>query len=70
MVLYGYDKYLTVLGWDETKWENGWESPEEAPETEGLYWNDMTEEQQAAATELCYFEYLWDGYPITDWQEN
>ena len=67
MVLYGYDKYLTVLGWDETKWENGWESPEEAPETEGLYWNDMTEEQQAAATELCYFEYLWDGYPITEW---
>ena len=63
---FGYDEYFTVLGWDVKSWES--EAPR--PETENMYWDDLTPDQQAAAAQLCYFRDLWDMVPIPNWEAS
>lgn len=60
---FGYDQYLTVLGWDVSSWDDG----ASLPETEDMYWDELTSGQQAAAAQLCYTRELWNGVPITRW---
>ena len=60
---YGYDQYFIALGWTVDSWDNG----AHAPETEDLYWDELTPEQRAAATQLCYTREVWDSVPISDW---
>ena len=43
------------LGWTAENWETG-----DGVETEGMAWNDLTEEQQQAALELSFDEAEWD----------
>jgi len=59
----GYDVYFSILGWDEDKWDNG----SSEPETEGMEWDDMSAEQRNAAEQVCFFEELWNGVPIPQW---
>ena len=60
----GLDQHLTTLGWDETTWDN--DGPK--PESEGLYWEGLSDEQQGAASQLCYFEELWNAEEtIPEW---
>lgn len=54
-------QYATSLGWDENKWDNNGSDPE----TEDFYWDDLTLEQQAAASQICYFKDLWDGLVLS-----
>ena len=61
---YGYDKYYVVLGWNADSWDN--ESGE--PYTEDLYWDELSQVQQEAATQLCFFKELWDGESIPNWE--
>mmetsp|Transcript_18071 Transcript_18071/g.31126 ORF Transcript_18071/g.31126 Transcript_18071/m.31126 type:complete len:148 (-) Transcript_18071:125-568(-) len=61
----GLDQYLIVLGWDENSWDNI-NAP--VPETETLYWDSLTPEEQSAARQICYFEDVWNGVPIPDWE--
>ena len=63
IVYYGYDQYFEVLGWDV----NNWDSSGELPETEDMYWDELTKEQQDAASQLCYFRDLWDGVSIPNY---
>ena len=42
---------IEILGWDEDSWDNDGD----APDTEDMYWDELTPEQQAAAVQLCYF---------------
>ena len=63
MVYYGYDEYYTVLGWNANNWDNNGE----LPESEGLYWDQLTPEQQAAASQVCYFRDLWDGVSLPNY---
>ena len=56
-------KYWEGLGWTESSW-NG-ESDE--PESEGLDWEELTSDEQEYATEVCYFEELWDELELEDW---
>ena len=60
----GFDQYLIVLGWDE----NGWDDDGSAPESDDSYWDDLTPEEQSAASQICYFKDLWDGVPIPEWE--
>lgn len=61
---YGYSEYFVALGWDAESWD-GDATP---PDTEDLYWEELTARQRAAATQLCYFKDLWDVISIPDWE--
>ena len=61
----GYDIYYALLGWNEDSWDNDGD----APNTEDMYWNELTIHQQVAAGQICYFRDLWDGISIPEWEE-
>jgi len=60
----GNDQYLIALGWDESSWDG--EGP--VPESDDLYWDELTLEEQTAASQICYFKDLWNGKSIPDWE--
>ncbi len=47
----------TVLGWDETNWDNA--DPTTIPVSETTPWDELTEEEQEAAASLGYAEADW-----------
>jgi len=59
----GLVQYLIALGWDESSWNDG-----PSPETDDLYWDDLTLDEQSAASGICYFKDLWDDVPIDQWE--
>jgi len=59
----GLVQYLIALGWDESSWNDG-----PSPETDDLYWDDLTLDEQSAASGICYFKDLWDDLPIDQWE--
>ncbi len=44
------------MGWDEASWEG----EAKKPPSEDLYWNQLSEEERAAATKLGYTKESWD----------
>eukprot|EP00984_Skeletonema_dohrnii_P032762 scaffold27427_cov108-Skeletonema_dohrnii-CCMP3373.AAC.1 len=56
---------VETLGWSEASWTNDMQSP---PLSESKYWADLSPEEKAAATRLCYFEETWDTneYPTLE----
>ena len=61
---YGQASYFRLLGWDA----DAWDTHDLEPETEDLYWDDLTQVQQAAATQLCYHRDLWDEISLQYWE--
>lgn len=59
----GIDIYLFVLGWTEESWDHDGSKPE----SNDMYWNDLSAIQQEAARQLCYSEELWDVVPMVYW---
>ena len=59
-------QYYAILGWDIDSWD------EElyVPETDDMYWDDLTSEQQEAAGQLCFSKELWDEVPLPDWKDS
>ena len=53
-------QYYAILGWNIDSWD------EELyiPETEDMYWDELTSEQQQAAGQLCFSKELWDRVPL------
>ena len=60
----GLDQQFALLGWNIDIWDN--EATE--PDTEDMYWDELTREQQAAAARVCYNRDLWDTVPLPQWQ--
>lgn len=61
----GVDHYWILLGWNSENWDG----EDNEPETESMEWSELTEEQQAAAAQLCYSEYLWnEEVPLDEWR--
>ena len=60
----GLDQYYSILGWNADLWDN---DDGDVPNTEDLYWSELTSEQQIAASNVCFFEDLWNGESIPDW---
>jgi len=58
---------IETLGWDEAMWR---EESDTAPASEGKFWIDLTPDEKAAATRLCYFRETWDAEPITSWYDG
>mmetsp|Transcript_9894 Transcript_9894/g.22230 ORF Transcript_9894/g.22230 Transcript_9894/m.22230 type:complete len:398 (+) Transcript_9894:134-1327(+) len=57
---------ITTLGWTEDMWVD---NASEAPASEAKMWVDLTSEEKAAATRLCYFREIWDDEPIANWYD-
>jgi hypothetical protein len=38
-----------------------WTNRDTYPDSEATYWDDLTPQERAAATALCYFKESWDG---------
>ena len=57
---------VETLGWTEEMWKN---NSGQKPPSEDTVWADLTPEEKAAATRLCYFQELWDGDEITTWYD-
>lgn len=58
---------VETLGWTEKMWES--DSETDTPPSEDLFWVELTPEEKAAATRLCYFRETWDAEPITSWYD-
>jgi len=59
---YGLDFPFLKLGWDQLSWDG----IESAPATSKDHsWKDLTPEQRASISELCYFRDNWDGLDMT-----
>ena len=56
---------METLGWTETMWREGTEEPA----SEDTYWIDLSRDEKAAATRLCYFQETWDQEPLTRWYD-
>ena len=52
------DKFWSVLGYNQTTWQETQHSF--TPSALNKKWAQLTTEEQAAATELCYFQQTWD----------
>ncbi len=57
---------VETLGWTEDMWSD---DSTEYPASEGTMWVDLTPDERAAATRLCYFREIWDDEPITMWYD-
>ncbi|KAL3798750.1 hypothetical protein ACHAWO_011994 [Cyclotella atomus] len=49
------------LGWTEDMWTNR----DTYPDSEATFWADLTPQERAAATALCYFQESWDGEDLS-----
>jgi hypothetical protein len=63
----GFQRFLIQLGYNEASYnEEG-----AAPESEDLYWKELSDDQQEAATNLCYFEEIWnEELSIPEWSNH
>lgn len=57
------DQYFIALGWNANMWDGG----EWSDTYYNKYWDEMTQEQQGAAAQVCYTQELWDEIPLPDW---
>lgn len=55
-------QFWRALGWSEAAWVG--QSP--PPPSEDASWAELTVDEQAAASQLCYFEALWNGLDLSD----
>eukprot|EP00580_Thalassiosira_gravida_P021066 CAMPEP_0201681288 /NCGR_PEP_ID=MMETSP0494-20130426/51036_1 /ASSEMBLY_ACC=CAM_ASM_000839 /TAXON_ID=420259 /ORGANISM="Thalassiosira gravida, Strain GMp14c1" /LENGTH=403 /DNA_ID=CAMNT_0048165029 /DNA_START=494 /DNA_END=1705 /DNA_ORIENTATION=+ len=57
---------IETLGWNEAMWSG---QVNLVPPSENKIWIDLTPEERAAATRLCYFKEIWDEEPIPRWYD-
>ena len=55
---------IETLGWTVDSWDYSTSDP---PATESKSWEELSNEERAAATLLCYFRETWDDVPITEY---
>ncbi len=59
----GVVRHFILLGWSKSSWEG---EIEQVPASEEKTWNDLTDDERAGATGLCYLFQTWDGYSLDD----
>lgn len=59
----GASQYYKVLGWNRISWD------EEIglPDTEDMYWDELSLNQKEAAHKLCFFRNSWDWISLAEW---
>ena len=61
---YELDTHWIELGYNQDSWEA---DDYDYPDTFVLSWAEITQAQQDAASEICYFQETWDMIPLSDW---
>lgn len=46
-----------------------WNNRDTYPDSEATYWDDLTPQERAAATALCYFKESWDGQDLSSFYD-
>ena len=59
----GHAQHYEALGWDAGAWENG----DPKPDSDDMYWDELSPGEQSAAGRLCYSKHLWDQDPLNEW---
>jgi hypothetical protein len=59
----GVQDYLIGIGYNEDVWES-----RSQPEAYYKDWDELTQDEQGNATELCYFQEIWDREALVDWE--
>jgi len=59
-------EYFEALGWNSSSWDK---EIDYSPPSDNQDWDELSLEEQNAAAELCYFQELWDGIPIPEWED-
>lgn len=65
LILEGVAENFAAFGWTAESWPL-----DQAPDTWDLDWGDLTEAQQNAAYEICFFEEIWQGIQLTEWSDE
>jgi hypothetical protein len=56
--------YFSDMGWTEDSWDGN----AGYPESEDLYWDDMSPTEKEAGKQICYFKEIWDmELAISNW---
>jgi hypothetical protein len=55
--------YMTSIGWTDDTWG----SSNYKPNSYNMYWDELTDEQRGNATEVCYFENIWNKETLQYW---
>jgi hypothetical protein len=63
----GVQDYFVTLGWTTELWVLYRIDSSNVPATYALLWEKLSEEEQNAATEVCYFQQIWDALDLADW---
>lgn len=63
LVLEDVAEYFEAFGWTEDTWEVRSEEPEDW----NADWEELSEAQQDAAWEICYFRENWNDLPLSEW---
>ena len=56
-------QYLVTLGWTEDN-RGG---DEDSPDSDDMSWDELSKEEQFAATKICYTKNAWDWVPLPSW---
>jgi len=59
---FGVQEYMISLGWTPDNWGDTFNNL-----VYDLDWSELTNEQRGNATEICYFEQLWDKTNLQEW---
>lgn len=60
-------QYWVTLGWNETQWDEG---AEPLPDSEDLFFEDLSGDEQAAAIALCYTADTWNERSLVNFGED
>ena len=66
LVLEEVAQYFEAFGWNEATWKDRTEEPWAWTAD----WDELSEAQQGAAWEICYFQEIWDDMDISEWPES
>ena len=61
LIFVGVDFHYSALGWNALSWDG----TKEAPPSAEKRWEELNENEQEHATELCYFQESWDKVDMT-----
>ena len=56
-------EYALAIGWTESTWGD----LNDMPSTYNQFWDELTDAQRGNATELCYFEEIWNEEKLQFW---
>lgn len=61
----GAAQYYEILGWEQASWDE--EEGATDPDTDDMYWDELSAVEQEAAFSVCFFKNSWDWVSLAEW---